>query len=192
MVSFWIDYGTNNIGGTGSSRSDAAWLVPICLQLIPGLALGIGMVFVPFSPRWPVHHGRKSEARNVLSSLRNLSEEHELIELELLKIKAQSVFEKRTTASQWPHLVELTPRNIFRLQFVAIGSLFETGAMFRRVIVATVTMFFQQFTSINAVLYDAPSLFAALGTSSNTSSLLATGLVGVAGFLATIPDRPLH
>lgn len=187
MVSFWIDYGTNNIGGTGSSRSDAAWLVPICLQLIPGLALGIGMVFMPFNPRWLVHHGRESEAGNVLSSIRNLSEEHELIELELLEIRAQSVFEKRTAASQWPHLVELTPWNIFRLQFVAIGSLFETKAMFRRVIVATVTMFFQQFTSINAVLYDAPSIFAALGTSSNITSLLATGIVRTARFLATIP-----
>ena len=48
-------------------------------------------------------------------------------------------------------------------------------------------MFFQQFTGINAVLYYAPSIFEALGTSSNTTSLLATGVVGVAMFLATIP-----
>lgn len=41
--------------------------------------------------------------------------------------------------------------------------------------------------SNNAVLYYAPSIFAALGTSSNTTSLLATGVVGVAMFLATIP-----
>ena len=42
-------------------------------------------------------------------------------------------------------------------------------------------------TGINAVLYYAPSIFTALGTSSNTTSLLATGVVGVAMFLATIP-----
>ena len=148
MVSFWIDYGTNYIGGTGTSQSDAAWLVPICLQLIPGLALGIGMLFMPFSPRWLVHHGRESEARHVLSGLRGLRQEDELIELEFLEIKAQSVFEKQTTASLWPHLVDLTPWNTFKLQFVAIGSLFKTNAMFRRVIVATVTMFFQQFTGL--------------------------------------------
>ncbi|KAL6714756.1 hypothetical protein ACLMJK_008181 [Lecanora helva] len=189
MISFWIDYGTNYIGpGKGSqTQSDAAWLVPICLQLIPGLALGIGMIFMPFSPRWLIHHGREPEARRVLASLRSLPENHELIELEFLEIKAQSVFEKRSTASKWPHLVNLTPLNIFKLQFVAIGSLFRTQAMFRRVIVATVTMFFQQFTGINAVLYYAPSIFTALGTSSNTTSLLATGVVGVAMFLATIP-----
>ncbi|KAL8946964.1 MAG: hypothetical protein Q9222_006704 [Ikaeria aurantiellina] len=198
MVSFWIDYGTNNIGGTGKTQSDAAWILPICLQLVPGIALGIGILFMPFSPRWLVHHGREAEARKVLSSLRNLEQDHPLIELEFLEIKAQSVFEKRNTAEKWPNLVALTPLNTFKLQFVAIGSLFTTKAMFRRVIVATVTMFFQQFTGINAVtnqsapflhvvLYYAPSIFEALGTSSNTTSLLATGVVGVAMFLATIP-----
>ena len=187
MVSFWINYGTNYIGGTGATQSDAAWLVPICLQLIPGLALGIGMAFMPFSPRWLLHHGREAEARRVLSSLRNLDQNHELIELEFLEIKAQSTFEKRITAEKWPHLVNLTPWNTFKLQWVAIGSLFQTKAMFRRVIVATVTMFFQQYTGINAVLYYSPSIFAALGMSSNTTSLLATGVVGIAMLLATIP-----
>ena len=146
MVSFWIDYGTNNIGGTGLTQSDAAWLVPICLQLVPGLCLGVGMLFMPFSPRWLIHHGREAEARKVLSSLRGLSQDDALIELEFLEIKAQSIFEKRSTAEKWPHLVELTAWNTFKLQFVAIGSLFKTKPMFRRVIVATLTMFFQQFT----------------------------------------------
>lgn len=187
MISFWIDYATHFIGGTSQGQSDAAWLVPICLQLIPGIALGIGILFMPFSPRWLVHHGREAEARKVLSNLRNLEQDDPLIELEFLEIKAQSVFEKRNTAEKWPHLVALTPMNTFKLQFVAIGSLFTTKAMFRRVITATVTMFFQQFTGINAVLYYAPSIFEALGTSSNTTSLLATGVVGVAMFLATIP-----
>ena len=42
-------------------------------------------------------------------------------------------------------------------------------------------------TETTTVLYYAPSIFAALGTSSNTTSLLATGVVGVAMFIATIP-----
>lgn len=150
MVSFWVNYGTNNIKGTGSSQSDAAWLVPICLQLFPGISLGIGMLFMPFSPRWLIHHNREKEARHVLSSLRNLSEDHDLIELEFLEIKAQSVFEKRNTARKWPHLAKLSPWNTFKLQWVAVGSLFRTNAMFHRVVCATVTMFFQQATGINA------------------------------------------
>jgi len=188
MISFWIDYGTNYIGGTGSTQSEAAWLVPICLQLFPALVLLGGILFMPYSPRWLIHHGREEEARKVLATLRNLQANHELVELEFLEIKAQSLFEKRTVALNFPHLSELTAWNTFKLQFVAIGSLFKTKAMFRRVIVATVTMFFQQWNGINAVLYYAPTIFADLGLTSNTVSLLATGVVGIVMFCATIPS----
>ncbi|KAI1272330.1 sugar transporter [Xylaria sp. FL0933] len=188
LISFWIDYGTNYIGGTTlGKQKDAAWLVPICLQLAPAAILFFGMIFMPFSPRWLVHHDRETEARNVLASLRGLSVDHELVELEFLEIKAQSQFEKRTVAEHFPHLREPTAWNIFKLQFVAIKSLFQTKAMFRRVVVATVTMFFQQWTGINAILYYAPSIFQSLGLSSNTTSLLATGVVGILLFVFTIP-----
>ncbi|KAI0827510.1 general substrate transporter [Hypoxylon sp. FL0890] len=188
MVSFWIDYGTNYIGGTTvGTQTDAAWLVPICLQLFPAVILFVGMIFMPFSPRWLVHHNREDEARKILANLRGLPADHELVELEFLEIKAQSQFEKRTVAELFPALREQTAWNIFKLQFVAIKSLFQTKAMFKRVAVATVTMFFQQWTGINAVLYYAPSIFKQLGMSDNTTSLLATGVVGIVMFIFTVP-----
>ncbi|OTB17519.1 hypothetical protein K445DRAFT_37844, partial [Daldinia sp. EC12] len=188
MISFWIDYGTNYIGGTTlGSQKDAAWLVPICLQLFPAVILFVGMIFMPFSPRWLVHHGREDEARKILANLRGLAADHELVELEFLEIKAQSQFEKRTVAEHFPHLSEQTAWNTFKLQFVAIKSLFQTKAMVKRVVVATVTMFFQQWTGINAVLYYAPSIFTSLGMSDTTTSLLATGVVGIAMFVFTVP-----
>ncbi|KAF7879398.1 hypothetical protein EAF04_000594 [Stromatinia cepivora] len=170
MISFWIDCGTNYIGGTGASQPDAVWLVPICLQLFPAVILFIVILFMPFSPRWLVHYGREQEARKVLARLRYLPQEHESI------------------AELWPGLQELTWMNTAKLQFVAVGSLFRTKAMFRRVIVATVTMFFQQWTGINAILYYAATIFSSLGLSSNTVSLLATGVVGIVMFIATIPS----
>jgi len=48
-------------------------------------------------------------------------------------------------------------------------------------------MFFQQWTGINAVLYYAPAIFEQLGFTDNTISLLATGVVGIVMFIATIP-----
>ena len=66
------------------------------------------MIFMPFSPRWLLHHGREAEARQVLSHLRDLPEDHELVELEFLEIKAQSLFEKRTVAEKFPRLREPT------------------------------------------------------------------------------------
>jgi hypothetical protein len=118
--------------------------LPICLQIAPAVLLFVGMIFMPFSPRWLVHHGREEEARKVLANLRGLSEDHELVEIEFLEIKAQSMFEKRSIAEMFPELREQTAWNVFKLQFVAIKKLFQTKAMFKRVIVASVTMFFQQ------------------------------------------------
>jgi hypothetical protein len=181
MVSFWIDYGTNYIGGTGDGQSDASWLVPLCLQLAPAVLLFVGMIFMPYSPRWLVHHGREEEARRVIAQLRGDRNE-EAVELEFLEIKAQSLFEKRSIAEKFPHLSEPSAMNTLKLQFVAIGSLFKTMPMFRRVIVATMTMFFQPWPGINAVLYYAPTIFGALGMSTNTTSLLATGVVGIGAF----------
>jgi len=158
MIAFWIDYGTNYIGGTGETQSDAAWLIPLCLQLFPALILFVGMIFMPFSPRWLLHHGREAEARKTLASLRSLSEDHDLIELEFLEIKAQSMFEKRSVAEHFPHLSDGSAWSTIKLQFVAAASLFKSKAMLRRVALATVTMFFQQWTGINAVLYYAPQV----------------------------------
>lgn len=84
----------------------------------------------------------------MLARLRDLPVEHDLIELEYAEIKAQSLFEKKSLAENFPHLAEPTVANVAKLQFVAIGSLFKTKAMFKRVIVATCTMFFQQWTGI--------------------------------------------
>lgn len=145
------------------------------------------MIFMPFSPRWLAHHGREAEAIRVLARLRNLPQDNELVELEFAEIKAQSLFEKKSLAENFPHLQDLSIWSTFKLQFVAIGSLFKSKAMFKRVIVATVTMFFQQWTGINAVLYYAPTIFENLGLDQTGVSLLATGVVGIVMFIATIP-----
>jgi MFS family permease len=145
------------------------------------------MIFMPFSPRWLVHHDREPEARRILARLRDLPQDHELIELEYAEIKAQSLFEKKSLQENFPHLQDMSVSSVAKLQFVAIGSLFKSKAMFKRVVVATGTMFFQQFTGINAVLYYAPTIFKNLGQSDTSVSLLATGVVGIVMFIATIP-----
>ncbi len=188
MISFWIDYGTQYIGGTGESQSTAAWIIPLALQLAPALLLGVGMIFMPFSPRWLVHHGREEEARKTLASLRGLPQDHELVEIEYTEIRAQSLFEKRTVAEKFPHLADGSSASTIKLQFVAVASLFKSKPMLRRVALATITMFFQQWTGINAVLYYAPSIFKGLGLTSNTVSLLATGVVGIAMWLGAYFD----
>lgn len=84
MISFWIDYGTNYIGGVGKTQSDAAWRLPIALQLVPAIILGFGILFMPFSPRWLVNNGREEEALAVLSRARGLPPNSDLVQIEFL------------------------------------------------------------------------------------------------------------
>ena len=43
VVAFWITYGTRYMAGQWS------WRLPFLLQLVPGLVLGLGILFLPFS-----------------------------------------------------------------------------------------------------------------------------------------------
>ncbi|KAH7099832.1 general substrate transporter [Auriculariales sp. MPI-PUGE-AT-0066] len=166
MISFWIDYGTNFIGGTGEGQKEVAWRLPLALQIVPALILGIGTFFLPYSPRWLVNQGRDDEALAVLAKARRLPDTNDLVQIEFLEIRAEYLFEKETSEAKWP-------------QYQAV--------LFRRVATGAITMFFQQWTGINAILYYAPSIFKALGLEGNALSLLATGVVGIVMFLATIP-----
>lgn len=112
---------------------------------------------MPHSPRWLVHHGREEDGRQTLAKLRGLPIDSELIELEFLEIKAQSLFEKRTVEHNFPNLAKQTAWNTVKLQFVAIAALFKTKPMFRRVFVATVTMFFQQWFVRVLITFRLPS-----------------------------------
>ncbi|KAI5119962.1 hypothetical protein M0805_004342 [Coniferiporia weirii] len=187
MISFWIDYGTNYIGGTGITQKEAAWRLPIALQLVPAIILGFGTIFMPFSPRWLINQGRDDEALQVLSSVRRLPPDSDLIQIEYLEIKAEHMFEQETSQINFPQYQDGSLASNFKLGLFDYLSLLRSRTLFLRVAVGTLTMFFQQWTGVNAILYYAPSIFTDLGLSGNTNSLLATGVVGVVMFLATIP-----
>ncbi|EKM58322.1 uncharacterized protein PHACADRAFT_252546 [Phanerochaete carnosa HHB-10118-sp] len=187
MVSFWIDYGTNFIGGTGEGQSEAAWRIPLALQLVPAIILGVGIMFMPFSPRWLVNNGRDDEALTVLSHVRSLPQDSDIVQIEFLEIKAQYLFEKQTSAIKYPHWQDGSFSSNFKLAFFDYLSLVTTRTLLFRTAIGTLTMFFQQWTGVNAILYYAPTIFQELGLTGNTLSLLATGVVGIVMFLATIP-----
>ncbi|PCH42530.1 general substrate transporter [Wolfiporia cocos MD-104 SS10] len=187
MISFWIDYGTNYIGGTGSTQSPAAWRLPIALQLVPALILGIGILFMPFSPRWLVNQGRDEEALMVLSRVRRLPPDSEVVQIEYLEIRAQYLFEKEISEINFPEYQDGSFKSNFKLGFYGYLSLLRSRTLLRRVAIGSLTMFFQQWTGVNAILYYAPSIFTSLGLTGSTNSLLATGVVGIVMFLATIP-----
>ncbi|KAJ5484707.1 hypothetical protein N7539_004695 [Penicillium diatomitis] len=187
LISYWIGYGTNYIGGTGSTQSNAAWLIPICLQIAPAIILAVGILFMPPSPRWLMVQGREDECLAVIARLRGLPSSSELVQLEYLEVKAQDRFEKETSLAKFPQYHTPGRMNKIKLGYHEYLSLLTNRSLLKRVMVAVFIMVFQQWSGINAILYYAAFIFKDLGISSNTTSLLAGGVGGILLFLATIP-----
>ncbi|KAJ5495015.1 hypothetical protein N7539_000131 [Penicillium diatomitis] len=188
MVSFWIGYGCNFIGGTGVTQSNAAWLIPVCIQLIPALILGAGMAFfMPQSPRHLINQGREEECLKVLSWLRNKSTDDMGVRIEFLEIKAMYLFEKETAAAKYPQYQDGSRHSNFMILVNDYKSLVTNPSLFRRSAVACLVMTFQQWNGINAINYYAPFIFRGIGLGGSTLELLATGVVGIMEFVFTIP-----
>ncbi|KAG5948663.1 hypothetical protein E4U53_006212 [Claviceps sorghi] len=189
MLSFWVGYGSNYIGGSGDSQVDLAWQLPSIIQGLPAAILAVGIWFMPFSPRWLVKVGRDEEARSTLAWMRKLPVHHELIQVEFLEIKAESVFEKNAFARDFPDIAdkERREKNAFCEQMAQYVNCIRTKDNLKRVATGWLVMFWQQWSGIDAIIYYAASIFQSLGLTGGTIALLATGVTGVVFLMSTVP-----
>ena len=209
LVSFWVDYGTHYIGGTRcapdipytggtldkptfnpytdvgpngcTGQSDASWRIPLALQILPALILGIGMLFYPDSPRWLLLRERDEEAIATLARVRHLPADHPSVIAESLEIRASILLENTYARDHFGGLSGI------RLEAAQYMSMLKNYGRFKRLAIGCCIMFFQQFMGCNAMIYYAPTMFASLGLNGNTTSLLATGVYGIVNCLSTLP-----
>ncbi|EIT80967.1 putative transporter [Aspergillus oryzae 100-8] len=183
MVSFWIGYGTNFIGGTGEGQSIAAWEIPVCIQILPALVLAVGMMlFMPQSPRHLMNQGREEECLQTVARLRDASVDDMLVRIEFLEMKALRMFEEETARKKYPQYQDGSFKSRFMIGVHDYMSLITDKSLFKRTTVACLIMVFQQWNGINA-----PQIFKDLELGGTTTSLLATGVAGIFEFVFTIP-----
>ncbi|KAJ4357954.1 uncharacterized protein N0V89_002531 [Didymosphaeria variabile] len=187
MLSFWIGYGSNYIGGTGENQANLAWQLPSIIQGIPAAILACGIWWLPFSPRWLVKKGRDEEALKTISYLRKLPVEHELVQIEYKEIKAEALFEQRNFKKHFPNLAAKETGSVWAREFAQYYHIVRTWDNFKRVATAWLVMFFQQWSGIDAIIYYASNIFLSLGLTGGTQALLATGVTGVVFFVSTLP-----
>lgn len=146
--------GTNFIGGTGAGQSDAAWLIPITIQVLPALVLGAGMMlFMPQSPRHLMNKNREDEALATLARLRSTSTDDIRVRIEFLEIKALRDFEVETARIKYPDYQDGSFMSNFKIGFYDYASLITNPSLRRRTMAACLTMTFQQWNGINAINY---------------------------------------
>lgn len=165
LLASCVDYGTQNRTDSGSYR------IPIAIQLLWALILGVGIAFLPESPRYLVKRGRLDQSAAVLSRLRGQPIDSDYVQHELAEIVANhehelSVVPQNTYWSSWA--------NCFK------GSLFNSSSNLRRTILGTSMQMMQQWTGVNFIFYFGTSFFSQLGTIKNPFLIsLITTLVNV-------------
>jgi SP family galactose:H+ symporter-like MFS transporter len=137
---------------------DGLWPAMVGVGAVPAILLGLGMMWMPESPRWLVLHHKESEAINVLQRIRGTKN----IETELDDIRSSMHEEK----ASWTEL---------------FAPALRTG-----LIVGVGLGLFQQFTGINTVIYYAPSIFLMAGFTSNSVSIAATAGIGLVNVVMTL------
>ncbi|KAK7207678.1 sugar transporter [Myxozyma melibiosi] len=183
MVAFWLDFGTQYIGGLGDGQKSIAWRLPLAVRALPSLVLLLSSIFVlPFSPRWLMKVGQEEQAFYVLGKLRRLPQSDRRVKNEMLQIKAGAMLEDLTMKEKFPDAKTDNQRAI-RLY----KELLTQRHLSKRLFVACFMQVLQQLSGINAVIYYAPKMFQAIGLKGASVSLLATGVIGIINVLATIP-----
>ena len=145
----------------GFAETHEGWRWMFLMGVIPAMILGIGMLFLPDTPRWLLSRGKDRAARLALEKTTDPND----IQNEISTI--QRVIKEETKIKS--PLSELLKPWLRPTLIIGIG-----------------LMFFQQFTGINTVIYYAPTIFQIAGFHGDFAPIMATVLVGVVNILFTV------
>lgn len=146
---------------------EEGWRLMLGIGILPALALLIGMLFLPESPRWVLLKGNLEKARRILQYIRSESN----VETELDEIQKTVKQETLADKKSWTVLLQKWVRPAL---IVGFG-----------------LAFFQQITGINTIIYYAPTIFRMAGFESASAAILATMGVGIVNVIFTIIALPL-
>ncbi|KAK3897597.1 hypothetical protein C8A05DRAFT_47854 [Staphylotrichum tortipilum] len=160
-----VVYATSNRNDSGSYR------IPVGIQFLWALILGVGLFILPESPRFHVMKGAVNSAAHDLSLLRGQPVDSDYIKDELAEIVANHEYE-----------MQVVPQTSYIGSWMACfqGSVWRGNSNLRRTILGSGIQMMQQLTGINFIFYFGITFFQQLGTIHNPFLIsLVTTLVNV-------------
>jgi MFS transporter, SP family, galactose:H+ symporter len=139
------------------------WRLMFGFGVFPALALGLGIIMLPESPRWLLLHQHKQEALKILFRIREVKE---------VGAEVDDILEH--AGSGCGQLADLFSPVVVRVLVCGVG-----------------LAIIQQITGINTVIYYAPTIFRQAGFQSAEGSIIATAGVGLVNVLMTAISIPL-
>lgn len=151
----------NAIIGSVWGQHEDVWRYMLAVAVLPAIALFVGMLRVPESPRWLLARGREDDTLAVLRQIR--SEDRAVAEAaELRRLAAEEPTEGRA------HLRDLRQRWVLRLVLVGMGLSIA-----------------QQLTGINSIMYYGTQVLQESGFSQQVALIanVGSGVVSVTAVL---------
>ncbi|WP_395398757.1 sugar porter family MFS transporter [Arthrobacter sp. UC242_113] len=152
-------FAVNAVIGNLWSEFGGVWRIMLAVAAVPAVALFLGMLRMPESPRWLISQGRTQDALAVLKTIRS----SDRAEAEMADVKHLADEEKEMNLSGWGALKN---KWILRILLVGIG----LGVA-------------QQLTGINSIMYYGQSVLVEAGFDSRAALIanIAPGVIAVVG-----------
>ncbi|KDR83797.1 hypothetical protein GALMADRAFT_236183 [Galerina marginata CBS 339.88] len=161
LVAYCIAFGTRNLSGA------ASWRTVIGIGLVWPCILGVGILFMPESPRWLAAHGRLKEAQRSIERAHGIKVVDEKVDrfvaAEVEEIANQVEIEGRLK-SGWIDCFKPSNKTLYR---TLLGMALQT---------------FQQLTGANYFFYYGATIFQSVGIS---DSFVTQIILGAVNFVCT-------
>jgi MFS transporter, SP family, major inositol transporter len=155
----------NALIGNVWGHIDGVWRLMLAICAIPAVALFLGMLRMPESPRWLVEKGRHEEALAVMKTIR--PEERALAELGDVEHVAEEEEQQNAVGIR----AVLANKWLVRILVIGIG-----------------IAVFQQLTGINTIVYYGQTVLIQAGFDANAALIanVVPGLIGVIGSIVSL------
>lgn len=163
LIANLVNYGVRQI-----EEQAASWRIVVGLGIAFSLPLGLGILFVPESPRWLAGRERWEDARLSLARLRGMKHDpkHELVEDDMMEMRSNLEKERRVGVGGWKECFvprkNGVPKQVYR-------TLLGMGLHF-----------LQQWSGVNYFFYYGATIFESAGVEDPIQTQLILGAVNVA------------